>query len=97
MTLNDNQTIVARRDLLCCDLPEGAVILDLDSGIYYGLDDVGTFVWKLIQEPRALGDISTAVLAEYSVDVERCDEDLRSLFTEMAERNLIEVGNGPVV
>jgi hypothetical protein len=97
MTLDNNPTIVARRDLLCCDLPEGAVILDLDSGIYYGLDDVGTFVWKLIQEPKVLSDISTAVLEEYTVDGERCLQDLRALFAEMSERDLIEVRNGPAV
>ncbi|MGH9971335.1 MAG: PqqD family protein [Pyrinomonadaceae bacterium] len=95
MTLNDSSTIVARRDLLCCDLSEGAVILDMQSGVYYGLDDVGTFVWGLIQEPKVLSDITAAVLEEYSVEPERCALDLKDLFSEMAQRNLINIQNEP--
>ncbi len=93
MTINDNSTIVANRDLLCCDLSEGAVILDLKSGVYYGLDAVGTYIWGLIQEPKAMIEITEAVLEEYAVEPEQCARDLRNLFTEMVERNLIEVRN----
>lgn len=93
MTLNDSSIIVARRDLLCCDLSEGAVILDLESGVYYGLDNVGTFVWRLIEEPKVLSEVTAAVLEEYSVEPERCAEDLKNLFSEMIHRHLIDVKN----
>ncbi len=90
MTLNDSSIVVANRNLLCCDLSEGAVILDLESGVYYGLDAVGTFIWSVIQEPKAFSDVTAAVLDEYAVERDRCVEDLKKLFAEMAERNLIE-------
>ena len=93
MTINDSSTIVANRELLCCDLSEGAVILDVVSGVYYGLDAVGTFVWGLIQEPKTLEQIAAVVLKEYAVEPERCTQDLRDLFTEMAERNLVDIRN----
>jgi len=93
MTINGRSTIVANRELLCCNLSEGAVILDLKSGVYYGLDEVGTYIWAFIQEPRVVSDIATAVLEEYAVDPERCEQDLKQLFFEMTERNLIEVRN----
>jgi coenzyme PQQ synthesis protein D (PqqD) len=91
MTMTDSSIIVANKELLCCDLSEGAVILDLKSGVYYGLDPVGTYIWGLIQEPRMMGDISRAVLEEYAVEQERCVADLTKLFNEMEERALIEV------
>lgn len=91
MTIDDNSIIVANRQLLCCDLSEGAVILDLRSGVYYGLDAVGTFIWGLIQEPKVVRDIAAAVLEEYAVEPERCAQDLRNLFAEMLDRGLIEV------
>jgi Coenzyme PQQ synthesis protein D (PqqD) len=93
MTIDEKSIVVARRDLLCCDLPEGAVILDLNSGIYYGLDEIGTLVWRLIQEPKMVMYLASAVLEEYAVESDRCLDDLKTLFTEMAERNLIEVRN----
>jgi hypothetical protein len=91
MTIGDNSIVVANRELLCCNLAEGAVILDLKSGVYYGLDEVGTYIWSLIQEPRLLSEIAAAVLAEYAVEPDRCDRDLRQLFAEMLDRTLIEV------
>jgi hypothetical protein len=91
ITLNDSSTIVANRNLLGCDLSEGAVILDLESGVYYGLDAVGTFTWSVIQEPKAFSDVTGALLEEYAVERDRCVEDLKKLFTEMAERNLIDI------
>ncbi len=36
--------------VLCRDLGAEAVVLDLESGIYYGLDEVGLRMWKLLQE-----------------------------------------------
>jgi len=39
-----------------------AVILDLKSGVYYGLNDVGTRIWHLIQEPKTLNEIQDAIL-----------------------------------
>jgi hypothetical protein len=93
MTLTGNFIIVATTELLCCDLSEGAVILDLRSGVYYSLDPVGTYIWKLIQEPRTVSEIMAAVLDEYDVDERSCEQDLERLFGEMRERNLIEVRN----
>jgi hypothetical protein len=83
--------IVAGQDNLCCDLAEGAVILNLNSGTYYGLNEVGTFVWKLIQEPRPVAEICEAVVSEYEVSPEQCESDLVRLFEEMAGQGLIEV------
>jgi hypothetical protein len=91
MIISDNSIIVASRDLLCCDLSDGAVILDVKSGVYYGLDAVGTYIWTLIQQPKVVREITAAVLEEYDAEPERCAEDLQRLFGEMAELNLIEV------
>ena len=93
-TIKDDATIVANTDLLCCELTEGAVILDLNSGVYYGLDGVGTFIWNLIQQPRSISSIVSAVLEEYLVDGERCRQDLNKLLLEMVQLKLIEVRNG---
>jgi hypothetical protein len=93
MALTENFIIVATTELLCCDLSEGAVILDLRSGVYYGLDPVGTYIWKLIQEPKWVSEIMTAVLDEYDVDERSCEQDLKRLFGDMRERNLIEARN----
>lgn len=89
--LNGVSLVTAGKDLLFCELSDGAVILDLKSGVYYGLDAVGTTIWSLIQEPKPIRDILAAVLEEYEVEAGRCEQDLRELLREMNSLNLVEI------
>ena len=91
MDINGVSLVTAGKDLLFCELSDGAVILDLKSGVYYGLDAVGTTIWGLIQEPKPMRAILAAVLEEYEVEAERCEQDLRELLREMNSLNLVEI------
>jgi Coenzyme PQQ synthesis protein D (PqqD) len=95
MEICSTSTVVARRDLLCCDLPDGAVILDLVSGVYYTLDSVGTFIWTIIQTQSTVDSVVEAVVGRYAVERERSHNDVLNLFSDMKAHKLIEVYNGP--
>ena len=69
------------------------MVLDLNSGTYYGLDDLGARIWSLIEQPASLASIREAILAEYENDSETCDRDLRAFLTQMQSAGLVEVGN----
>lgn len=76
-------------------LGDEAAVLDMNRGIYYGLDPVGTRVWKLIQEPRSVAAVRDALLAEYEVEPLRCEQDLLKLLVELRDAGLIEIrGSG---
>ena len=83
--------IVASKDQVSSDLADEAAILNLRSGIYYGLDCVGARVWQLIQTPIAVAGIMAALLAEYDVDPVRCQEDLMNLIRKLKDAGLIEM------
>jgi hypothetical protein len=88
----DETTIVAKRDLASVDLDDEAAILNLKTGIYFGLNEVGAWIWRLIQEPRAVAAIREAVLAEFEVEPEVCQADLQALLRDLEHNQLIEVG-----
>jgi hypothetical protein len=90
-TLSTSSTIVAARQQVSCDLSGQAAILNLSSGVYYGLDGVGARVWALIQEPRTVERLRELLTAEYEVDPKRCERDLLSLLTRLRDAGLIEV------
>lgn len=83
-------TIVAAKEQISCDLLGEAVILDLKSGIYYGLDEVGARIWALLQEPRQVNEILNALLEEYDVDLPRCEIDLIGLLRQLRAVGLVE-------
>jgi len=84
-------SVVATKDQVCSDLAGEAVILDLKSGVYYGLNEVGASIWNLIQEPRTVNEIQDAILAEYEVEPEQCARDILALLQQLADEGLIKV------
>jgi hypothetical protein len=87
---SDESRVVASKDQVSCDLAGEAAILNLQTGVYFGLDPVGADIWKLLQEPRTVGQIRDAMLALYEVDPPTLDEDIRILLNQLAEHGLID-------
>ena len=66
-----------------------AILLNLDSGVYFGLDEVGTRVWNLISEKHTLGDIQGKMIQEFDVSQSRLSKDLNLLIRELLSRGLL--------
>jgi hypothetical protein len=80
----------ASPDQVSCDLQGEAAILNLRTGIYYGLDAVGAAIWKLIEQPRTVASIREAVVAEFDVQPETAERDLFDLLGGLSAEGLIE-------
>ena len=52
-------------DVVFRELEGEAVLLDLESGTYFGLNAVGTRIWSLIQERDSLRAVLDAITDEY--------------------------------
>jgi len=83
--------VVATKNQISTDMSDETVILNLQNGVYYGLDPVGTYIWKLIQEPTDVETVRDAVLNEYDVEPDRCELDIMNLLQELIEQGLVEV------
>ena len=88
-----NSIVVVTKDQVSADLSGEAAILNLKSGVYFGLNTVGASIWKLIQEPRSVNEINDALVQEYDVDPDQCEKDLLALLEELLSKELIEVTN----
>lgn len=75
------------------DLDGEAVMLNLESGKYYGLDQVGTRMWNLIVEHDALAPVLQALLEEYDVTEERLQGDLLKLVNDLTAHGLVTIEN----
>ena|ERR1700733_2211075 len=88
---NPEAVISAGDQQLSSRLGEEVAILDLRSGIYYGLGPVGARVWELAQQRKAAGDIRDAIVREFDVEAADCERDLADLFYHMEIEGLIRV------
>jgi hypothetical protein len=85
-------TVVQRSaNQIACDMGGETVVLDLQSGVYYGLDEVGARVWSLIEEPKSLLAIRDIIMAEYEIDAQSCEHDILTFVERMREAGLVEI------
>jgi uncharacterized coiled-coil protein SlyX len=84
-------TIVAAGGLVSSELAGEAVILDLKSGMCYGLDKAEARIWELMQNPKTINEIRDTLLAEYQGEVERCEQALQALIQELQAKELVKI------
>jgi hypothetical protein len=76
-------------DVVFRELDGEAVILDLASGSYFGLNDVGTRVWQLIDQGSTIERVLDTVAEEYEADRETIVRDVLRLIDELRARGLL--------
>jgi hypothetical protein len=88
------QRVKISPDVMFREVGGELVLLDLKTENYFGLDEVGARVWKLIEEHGELQRVFERMLAEYSVDVTTLERDLTDLVTRLRESGLVEIVSG---
>ena len=66
------------------------VILDVPSGRYFGLNDVGALIWDLLDGDHDRDAILDAITAEFDIDRPTAASDLDSLLAELTGAGLVE-------
>jgi hypothetical protein len=89
--LSESSMVSATSQQVSCALADETVILQLKTGTYFGLNQVGTATWEFIQEPHTVKEIYQEILTRYEVDSQRWERDLYALLEEMRAADLIEI------
>lgn len=91
MNLTLAQRAEPSSDVLFQEVGGEAVLLNLASERYFGLDPIGTRIWNLLGTDARLQHAHAALCAEYDVDPARLETDLLTLVDQLAEAGLIKV------
>lgn len=89
LDLARDSSLMAVTNHACCELGGEAVVLNLDTGVYYGLDAVGARIWKLLQRPRSIAELRDLIVEEFEVDADRCEADLRPFVASLSSHGLV--------
>jgi Coenzyme PQQ synthesis protein D (PqqD) len=71
-------------------LGDEAVILNLATGKYFGLNSVGTRLWQLIVEHGSEEKVIEGFLAEYEVEEKLFRQDLADLIRQLMQTGLVQ-------
>ena len=95
MNISSDSIVVATESQVSTALGAETVILHFDKGAYFGLNEVGTAIWGRLQQPQTVTQLCDAVLAEYEVEPEKCQNDVLNLLEKLHSEGLIEVRSEP--
>ena len=90
MQLTDKLT--TSDDVVAREVAGETVLLNLTSGTYFGLDEIGGKIWQWLEqgECRTLADVCDRLVSEYEVSRETAEEDMLALAGDLAEHGLLE-------
>jgi hypothetical protein len=84
------QILIRSDDVLVQEVGGEAVLLDLASEKYFGLDPVGSRIWSLIDGEVSLDAIHQKLCAEYDAEPERIRNDLIVLAKTLLDEGLVK-------
>ena len=85
------QKVRISSEVLAQEVDEETVLLDMKSESYFGLDEVGTRIWQLLNETGNLQTVFDTMLEEYEVDEKQLKKDLLDHVTQLVEAGLISL------
>ena len=75
--------------LIEAEVENEIVALNVEKGTCYGLNPVGSRIWRLIAEPRSVHEICAKLLTEYKVEPSTCERQTLDLLEELRAEGLL--------
>jgi hypothetical protein len=91
MAISFSDQIKVRPDTLINVISGESVLLNLSSDSYFGLDQVGTDMWRHLTAEESIQAAYEKLLDEYDVDGEKLRKDLEVFVEKLVENSLVEL------
>jgi hypothetical protein len=80
----------SRNDDYCVrDLGAETIFLSPDGTQVHAVNELGTFIWSLLDGQSSLAQVRDRICAEYDVSPSTCEEDVLAFVGELAQKNLV--------
>jgi hypothetical protein len=76
-------------DILSSQIGEEIVLLDMASGKYYKIDEIGSTIWSLIKEPKTIDEIVDLILVDFDVDRATCVSDVSKFLEDIKSKDFL--------
>ncbi|MCB0131444.1 MAG: PqqD family protein [Caldilineaceae bacterium] len=86
-----SQRLLIPDDVLFREMEDEAVILNLETEAYFGLDEIGTHMWGVLAASPTLDDAFALLLETYDVDAATLRADLDAFVTELVNAGLVSL------
>jgi hypothetical protein len=84
-------TFVRRPDLVETEIDGEVVMMSLERGNCYGLDNSAARIWRLLENPISVASLLETLTREYAVEAENCQDDVFAFLDQLRQENLIQI------
>ena len=89
--VNIDSVITKNKEIDDADLDGEKVMMNLDKGQYFMMNEVGSRIWELIEGNTPIVNIIAALTNEYDVDEETCENTVMEFLGRLKNADLIKV------
>lgn len=85
---------VQNKKVVYSKIDDEIVMMDVESGFYFGLNTVGSMIWDVLKEEKTISEVVAFLLSEYDVGYDQCLQETELLIKKMLEYKVITVAGG---
>ena len=89
--LSSSSTIRRNPDLLHAAAGNDILMMSVEAGAYFGLEQVGARIWEMTADQITVEQICTRLTAEYDVEPDVCEAEVLTFLARLAEQHIIHV------
>jgi hypothetical protein len=82
-------------EVLTTELEDGAVLLDMDRGIYYSLNPAGLEIWRRLESASPVQNLATELTRRFDVDQETAQSSVARFTDELEHEGLVVRSDAP--
>lgn len=86
------QTYRRKQRILSAAVADEIVMMSVERGQYYNLNAVGARIWHLLETPRSLAQIATALAEIYDAPEDKIRAEAAAFLARLEREGLLEIG-----
>lgn len=84
-----NTTYIRNNETISGRLHDELVMMDIQKGKYFSLNQVATQIWDMLEQPLSLEEVCSRLTSEFDIDPVQCRKEVELHLKEMQKLGLV--------
>lgn len=90
-SIRDNSVIKRNDDIVFNKLDDEIVMMSIKNGQYYGLDDIATSIYEIIETPVTFNELVKKLLDSFDIDENTCRKDVEAFLLQLESKEIVTI------
>lgn len=83
--------VVRSKGCLSAEVESETVLMNVESGCYGNLDDIGSDIWRRLKAPVVIAELCDSLAADYDAGRTQIEADVLTFLAALQQQQMIEV------